>query len=78
MDKTQERTREIDAAVADIRAIEQRDGITRASLAKIRQRLIRLAAREQGAHCQGHRFFACALPRSSLKLEVCAAAVRPR
>ena len=34
MDQTQERTREIDAAVADIRAIEQRDGVTRASLAK--------------------------------------------
>jgi len=45
MDRTQERKREIDAAVADIRAIEQRDGITRSSLAKIRQRLIQLAAR---------------------------------
>ncbi|HUX23849.1 MAG TPA: cysteine dioxygenase [Burkholderiales bacterium] len=45
MDKIQERTREIDAAVADIRAIEQRDGITRSSLAKIRQRLTGLAAR---------------------------------
>jgi predicted metal-dependent enzyme (double-stranded beta helix superfamily) len=45
MDKTEERTREIDAAVADIRAIEQGEGITRSSLAKIRQRLIRLAAR---------------------------------
>jgi predicted metal-dependent enzyme (double-stranded beta helix superfamily) len=45
MDRTQKRTREIDAAMADIRAIEQRDGITRASLAEIRQRLIRLAAR---------------------------------
>ena len=45
MDKIQERTREIDAAVADIRAIEQRDGMTRSSLAKIRQRLIQLAAR---------------------------------
>lgn len=45
MDKQQERGREIDAAVADIRAIEQREGIGRSSLAKIRQRLIRLAAR---------------------------------
>src|SRR3990172_4330988 len=45
MHRTDERTREIDAAVADIRTIEQRDGISRSSLAKIRQRLIRLAAR---------------------------------
>ena len=45
MDKQLERGREIDAAVADIRAIEQREGITRSSLAKVRQRLIRLAAR---------------------------------
>lgn len=45
MDKTAERRREIDTAVADIRAIEQGEGITRSSLAKIRQRLIRLAAR---------------------------------
>jgi len=45
MDKLAERRREIDAALADIRAIEAREGITRSSLAKIRQRLIRLAAR---------------------------------
>ena len=45
MDRMQERKREIDAAVADIRAIDQREGITRASLAQIRQRLIQLAAR---------------------------------
>src|SRR5487761_2029553 len=45
MDKTQERSREIDAAVADIRAIEQRGGVTRSNLAKIRHRLIQLAAR---------------------------------
>ena len=45
MHRTDERAREIDAAVADIRTIEQRDGISRSSLAKIRQRLIRLAAR---------------------------------
>ncbi len=43
MDKVQQRAREIAAAAADIRAIEQRDGVTRASLAKIRQRLIQLA-----------------------------------
>ena len=45
MDTSQERAREIAAAVADIRAIEQRDGVTRASLARIRERLVRLAAR---------------------------------
>ena len=45
MDRIQERKREIDAAVADIRAIGEREGITRSSLAKVRQRLIRLAAR---------------------------------
>ena len=45
MDTAEERAREIAAAVADIRAIEQREGVTRASLAKIRERLIRLAAR---------------------------------
>jgi predicted metal-dependent enzyme (double-stranded beta helix superfamily) len=45
MDRTQARVREIDAAVADIRTIEARDGVTRSSLAKIRQRLIQLAAR---------------------------------
>ncbi|MGH8691228.1 MAG: cysteine dioxygenase [Burkholderiales bacterium] len=42
-----ERKREIEAAVADVRAIEQRDGVTRRSLAKIKQRLIRLAARRE-------------------------------
>src|ERR671934_433333 len=40
------RKREIDAAVADVRAIERADGVTRASLEKIKQRLIRLAARQ--------------------------------
>jgi hypothetical protein len=39
------RQKEIDAAVADVRAIEARDGVTRDSLEKIKQRLIRLAAR---------------------------------
>lgn len=45
MERTLERTREIAAAVADIRAIEQRDGVTRESLEKIKQRLTALAAR---------------------------------
>jgi predicted metal-dependent enzyme (double-stranded beta helix superfamily) len=40
-----ERSREIDAAVADVRAIEARDGVNRESLEKIKQRLVRLAAR---------------------------------
>ena len=45
MDRIQERTREIDAAMADIRAIEQHEGATRSCLAKVRLRLIKLAAR---------------------------------
>ena len=40
------RKREIDAAVADVRAIERAGGVTRASLEKVKQRLIRLAARQ--------------------------------
>jgi predicted metal-dependent enzyme (double-stranded beta helix superfamily) len=44
-DRTVLRQKEIDAAVADVRAVEQRDGVTRESLEKIKQRLIRLAAR---------------------------------
>ena len=40
-----ERKQEIRAAVAEIREIEKRDGVTRESLEKIKQRLIRLAAR---------------------------------
>jgi predicted metal-dependent enzyme (double-stranded beta helix superfamily) len=39
------RQKEIDAAVADVRAIEARHGVTRDSLEKMKQRLIRLAAR---------------------------------
>ena len=46
MDRKQEREREIRAAVADVRAIEKRDGVTRGSLEKIKQRLIRLARPE--------------------------------
>ncbi len=45
MNRVEERTREINAAVADIRAIEQMDGVNRSSLSKIRQRLMLLAAR---------------------------------
>ncbi|HZS67825.1 MAG TPA: cysteine dioxygenase [Burkholderiales bacterium] len=40
------RKREIAAAVADVRAIERSDGVTRMSLEKIKQRLMRLAARQ--------------------------------
>src|SRR5918911_34296 len=39
-----QRQREIEAAVSDVRAIEQRDGVTRESLEKIKARLLRLAA----------------------------------
>jgi predicted metal-dependent enzyme (double-stranded beta helix superfamily) len=46
MDCSAERKREIEAAVADVRAIEKKDGVTRASLEKIKARLLRLAARK--------------------------------
>lgn len=46
MERTLERKREIAAAVADVRQIEKRDGVTRESLEKIKQRLTRLAARQ--------------------------------
>src|SRR5918992_2860021 len=46
MDRTVERKREIEQAVADVRAIEERHGVTRESLEKIKERLIRLAARQ--------------------------------
>lgn len=45
MSKTDERGRAVAAAMADIRDIEQRDGVTRTSLARIRERLTQLAAR---------------------------------
>lgn len=45
MDRATERRKEIAAAVADIRAIEARDGVNRASLDLIKSRLIKLAAR---------------------------------
>ena len=41
-----DRKREIESAVADVRAIEKREGVTRQSLEKIKQRLIRLARPE--------------------------------
>ncbi len=40
------RKREIDAAVADVRAIERADGVTPDGLEKIKRRLFRLAARQ--------------------------------
>ncbi|MFZ9407247.1 MAG: cysteine dioxygenase [Burkholderiaceae bacterium] len=45
MSRTEERRREVSQAVADIRAIEAREGMNRDALAHIRERLIRLAAR---------------------------------
>ena len=45
MDRVAERYREIDAAIADIRTIETREGVTRESLEAIQSRLIQLAAR---------------------------------
>ena len=45
MDRAQERRSAIEAAVADVREIERRDGVTRQSLEKIKHRLIQLAAR---------------------------------
>ncbi len=47
MDQTRERRSAIAAAVADIREIEKRDGVNRASLEKIKARLIQLAARTE-------------------------------
>ena len=40
------RRKEIDAAVADVRAIEKRHGVTRDALQKIKERLMLLAARQ--------------------------------
>jgi predicted metal-dependent enzyme (double-stranded beta helix superfamily) len=45
MQADKERAAEIAAAVADVRAIEKREGVTPASLEKIKARLVRLAAR---------------------------------
>lgn len=46
-ERSVQRRREIDSAVADVRAIEARDGVSRESLEKIKQRLIRLASRAE-------------------------------
>jgi len=46
MDRVPERKREIEVAVADVRAIEKSEGVTRVSLEKIKQRLTGLAARK--------------------------------
>jgi predicted metal-dependent enzyme (double-stranded beta helix superfamily) len=43
--RAEQRQREIEAAVADVRTIEAREGVNRDSLEKIKQRLIRLAGR---------------------------------
>jgi predicted metal-dependent enzyme (double-stranded beta helix superfamily) len=40
------RKREVEATVADVRRIEKEEGVTRAGLEKIKQRLMRLAARQ--------------------------------
>ena len=45
MDRAGERRKAIEAAVADIRGIEKREGVTRASLENIKARLVKLAAR---------------------------------
>jgi len=47
MDRKEERAREIEACVGDVREIEARHGVTRESLEKIKQRLMRLAARAE-------------------------------
>jgi predicted metal-dependent enzyme (double-stranded beta helix superfamily) len=45
MDRIEERRRQVEAAVADVREIERSAGVTREALERIKQRLIRLAAR---------------------------------
>lgn len=45
MDQLTERRQVVAQAVADVRAIEAREGVTRTGLARIRERLIALAAR---------------------------------
>jgi predicted metal-dependent enzyme (double-stranded beta helix superfamily) len=44
IDRKARRQNEIEAAVAEVRAIEARDGVTRESLERVKQRLIRLAS----------------------------------
>ncbi len=45
MDRIDQRRQAVASAVSDIRAIEAREGVTRVGLARIRERLIELAAR---------------------------------
>jgi len=45
MDRSRQRQQEIETAVADVREIEKRDGVTRDSLERIKMRLLKLAAR---------------------------------
>ncbi len=45
MERARQRRSAIEAAVADVREIERRDGVTRQTLEKIKHRLIQLAAR---------------------------------
>jgi hypothetical protein len=45
VERRRDREREIQAAVSEIRTIEERDGVTRASLERIKQRPSHLAAR---------------------------------
>ena len=45
-ERSVKRKREIEAAVADVRQIEKNEGVTRSSLERIKQRLMRLAARQ--------------------------------
>ena len=45
MDRNLERQKEIEAAVADVRAFERRAGVTREGLERIKARLLELAAR---------------------------------
>jgi predicted metal-dependent enzyme (double-stranded beta helix superfamily) len=47
MDRANERLMEIESTVADIRRIEAGEGVTRESLGRIKQRLMRLAARSE-------------------------------
>jgi len=47
MTRAEERRAAVDAAVADIREIEKREGVTPAALEKIRDRLIALAERKE-------------------------------
>jgi len=47
MDREEERAREVEACVADVRRIEAQHGVTREALERIKQRLMKLAARAE-------------------------------